>query len=278
MKSISSPDNPIVQSLRKLNAAKGRKEQGLFLAEGPHLAEEAVASKTPVRYIVVRDDSADKFDAIVQAGMQAGAEALSLSARLFNSLADTENPQGILAVTEIPYLCLEELDIEHDTLAVLAETMQNPGNLGTILRTALAVKAGFAIVTADSADPWSQKVVRASQGAVFHLPIAVAARAADAILYLNQKGWQTACGHLEGEDFFKRPLQTRTALVIGNEASGVSADAAAACCARYRLPMPGKAESLNAAVAAGIMLYDIWREQNNIPSAVAAASPLIKGG
>jgi RNA methyltransferase, TrmH family len=262
MKSITSQDNPIYQSMKKLNTAKGRKEQGLFPAEGPHLAEEAVAAGIPIRYIAVRDDAADRFTSVIQAGMNAGAEILTLSDRLFNSLADTENPQGILVVAEINRISLKELDIEHDTLAVLAESIQDPGNLGTILRTAAAVKAGFAVVMENSADPWSQKVVRASQGAVFHLRIAIEESAADAVQYLNEKGWHTACGHLAGEDFFKRPSHGRTALVIGNEAAGVSATAAEACNAHYRLPMPGGVESLNAAVAAGIMRYVLWREQN----------------
>jgi TrmH family RNA methyltransferase len=262
MKTITSADNALYKSIKALNAAKGRREQGLFAAEGPHLAEEALRSRMQVRYVVVREDAEEKFADLMQRSARQGAEALLLPAKLFYALADTGTPQGILAVCEIRRHSLVDAALSGGRLAVILERVQDPGNLGTILRTALAVDAGFAVLTGDCADPWSQKAVRASQGAVFHLPVVECDRACDAVQELNRYGWHTACGHLGGSEFFQRQPHARTALVIGNEAAGISAETAAACGARYRLPMPGKAESLNAAVAAGIMLYDLWREQN----------------
>lgn len=263
MKIITSTDNPIYKSLKELRTARGRREQGLFLAEGPHLAEEALKSGAVIRYVAVRDGDVQKYEALLQAANKAGAEALVLSTKQFNILADSETPQGILTGVSIRTVDIKELDIKHDGISVVLERVQDPGNVGTILRTALAVNAAFAVLTADCADPWSQKVVRSSQGAVFHLPIIVADSAAEAIAWLNECGWHTACGHLNGSDFFSRTAHSRTALVIGNEAAGVSAEAAGACSVLYKLPMPGRAESLNAAVAAGVMLYDLWRENNS---------------
>lgn len=262
MKTITSPDNALYKLLKSLHAAKGRAEHRLFLAEGPHLAEEAVKSGKPVRFLAVRDDSLARHAALLRACEGAGAEALALSPRLFDALAGTESPQGILAAVEYRETGLIEHDMRHDTLAIVLDRVQDPGNVGTMLRTALAVGAGFAVLTADSADPWSPKVARASQGAVLHLPILTCGTAAEAVDALNARGWHTACGVLGGSDFFARERHARTAIVIGNEAAGVSAEAAAACAARWSLPMPGKAESLNAAVAAGVMLYELWREQN----------------
>ena len=264
MKTITSPDNALYKLLKSLQMPKGRAEQRLFLAEGPHLAEEAIKSGKPVRFLAVRDDSSARHAALLRACEVAGAETLALSPRLFDSLAGTESPQGILVAVEYREIGLYEHDMRRDTLAIVLDRVQDPGNVGTILRTALAVGAGFACVTADSADPWSPKVVRASQGAVLHLPVVECGSAKQAVDVLNGCGWHTACGILGGSDFFLRERHARTALVIGNEAAGVSPEAAAACASRWSLPMPGKAESLNAAVAAGVMLYDLWKEQNSL--------------
>jgi len=262
MKSITSSDNLLYKSLKELNTSRGRREQGLFIAEGPHLVEEALKSGMAVRYVAVRDDAMGKFDTLLQAGDNAGAETILLTERFFKAIADTETPQGVMAIVEIDRLTLHALDLKKVRLAVVLEHVQDPGNLGTILRTALAVNTGFAVLTGGTADPWSQKVVRASQGAVFHLPIVEAESVAEAIGLLGEQGWHTACGYLTGTDFFSRDAHERTALVIGNEAAGIRAETAALCSGLYQLPMPGPAESLNAAVAAGVMLYDLWREQN----------------
>ena len=262
MKQISSTDNTLYKSLKALSSAKGRREQGLFLAEGPHLAEEALRSSLPVRYVVARDTDTERFAGLIAQAEAASAEVLSPPTRLFDALADTGSPQGMLAVAEIHWHELSEQALLQSQLAVVLERVQDPGNVGTILRTALAVGAGFAVLTDDSADPFSPKVVRSSQGAVLHLPLVRCASAGEAVGALRHAGWQTACGHLKGEDFFARQSHPRTALVIGNEASGIAEETAAACTARWKLPMPGRAESLNAAVAAGVMLYDLWREQS----------------
>lgn len=262
MKAIASADNPLYKSLKTLNTAKGRGKQGLFIAEGPHLVEEALKSGAEIRFAVIRDDAIEKHDPLLRKAENAGGEVLSFAPKLFNALADTDTPQGILAVVGIKKRTLGEVSRGSGRIAVILERVQDPGNLGTILRTALAVGAGFAVITPESADSWSQKAVRASQGAVLHLPIVEAGSAAEAVKALNAQGWHTACGCMNAENFFTRKPYARTAVVIGNEAAGVSAEAAAACSAKYTLPMPGGAESLNAAVAAGIMLYDIWREQN----------------
>jgi RNA methyltransferase, TrmH family len=264
MKTIASAENPLYKTLRTLNTARGRQEQGLFIAEGPHLVEEALKAGAAIRYVAVREDAAGKYAALLQQAADTGAEAFTLAPRLFDALADTDTPQGILIAADCRRYTLNELDLSHGSLSILLERVQDPGNLGTILRTALAVNAAFAAVTADSADPWAQKAVRASQGAVFHLPIVSIESASEAVEALNSRGWQTACACLDGGDFFAREAHTRSALLIGNEAAGVSGATAGACGAKYKLPMPGKVESLNAAVAAGIMLYDLWREQNRL--------------
>lgn len=263
MKEITSADNPTLKDLKALLDAKGRRAQGLFLAEGPHLVQEALRSGAQIACVAVAQSARERHGALEEQCEARGAQALLLSDRLLEGLCDTRTPQGIIVAARIPTWSLEEPVLAGGRLAVVLENLQDPGNLGTILRTALAVNADFALLCG-GADPWSPKVVRASQGAVFHLPIVETASPADTasqpLLQLRVMGWHCACAHLAGGDFFARARHDRTALLIGNEGAGVSAEAAAACDGLYRLPMSDKAESLNAAVAAGIMLYDLWRE------------------
>ncbi len=265
MKNIASADNHTFRQMKALLTAKGRTEQGLLLAEGPHLVQEALRAGVPIAAVAVGASALGRHEELLDACVASGAQALLLADRLLDALCDTRTPQGIVAAVGIRRLGLEWLAGCEGRLAVVLENVQDPGNVGTILRTALAVDGAFSLLCG-GADPWSPKVVRASQGAVFHLPIVEEAAAPQAIERLNALGWHCACAHLAGQDFFARQSRARTALVIGNEGAGVSAQAAAACQGLYRLPMGAKAESLNAAVAAGIMLYDLWREQSVPPT------------
>ena len=259
MKLITASDNQTLKNLKSLLTAKGRQEHSLFIAEGPHLVEEALNAGVEIAYVAVSASDEAKYAVLANVCVKKGAEGLVLADRLFEAVAETKTPQGILAAVRIPKLGLDWPGLADGRIAVVMENLQDPCNLGTILRTALAVNASFAVLCGDCADPWSPKAVRASQGAAMHLKIIEAVSAPEAIGLLNGLGWHTACGHLRGTDFFSRSSHARTAIVIGNETAGVSDEAAAACLALYRLPMSGPAESLNAAVAAGIMLYDIFR-------------------
>ena len=264
MKTITSTENPLFKSLKELTTPKGRRGQGLFLAEGPHLVEEAVRSGTQIAYAVVSDEAAGKYAELAQRCEAAGAELIAVPGKLFKALSDAETPQGILAAVGQTYGQLDVETLFAGRLTLVMERVQDPGNLGTMLRTALAVGADFAVLADNCADPYSQKAVRSSQGACMHLKLIRAETAVKALSALNGAGWHTACGHLRGTDFFQRLRHEKVAIVIGNEAAGVSEEAAAQCAALYRLPMPGAAESLNAAVAAGVMLYDLMREQNQV--------------
>lgn len=262
MKEITSADNPTLRTLKALLSTKGRKDQGLFLAEGPHLTQEALRAGAAIATAAVAQSARDRHAALLEQMELRGAQTLVLPDRLLEGLCGTRTPQGIVVAARIPARSLDESALAGGRLAVVLENLQDPGNMGTILRTALAVKGAFALLCG-GAEPWSPKVVRASQGAVFHLPIVEQPDAPTALRHLRELGWHCACAHLDGQDFFEREPRQRVALVIGNEGAGVSAEAAAACDGLYRLPMSDKAESLNAAVAAGIMLYDLWRDQSD---------------
>ncbi|MDD3242579.1 MAG: RNA methyltransferase [Eubacteriales bacterium] len=257
MKQITSASNERIRKVRRLEQAKVRREEGAFLAEGPHLVEEALRAGFPLREVYLRDDCDSE---LAQEACRMARQAFSLSAGAFRALSQTSTPQGIVAVVEgraQPFAP----EKAQGTLLVALDGVQDPGNVGTVLRTAAAVGACGVLLGPGCADPLGAKAVRASMGAVFKLPLWESADLAANIAALTQAGWHTLCGHLHGKNFFERASFAKAALVIGSEGAGVSAEVARACAGLYRLPMENQTESLNAAVAAGVMLYDLWREQ-----------------
>ncbi|MDD4796184.1 MAG: RNA methyltransferase [Eubacteriales bacterium] len=256
---ITSPANEHIKQVKRLDKARYRRELGVFIAEGPHLVEEALNAGRTLREVYMRDDFAGAL--ADRAARQAG-RVFVLGDAAFRAISRTEAPQGILALVEgtVQPFAPEKAP---GTLSVVLDGVQDPGNVGTILRTAAAVNAGFVLLGPGCADPLGDKAVRASMGAVFRVPLYESDDLANSVAQLAGAGWHTQCGHLRGTDFFARRQYTNEALVIGSEGAGVSDAVAQACAHQYRLPMAGQTESLNAAVAAGIMLYDLWRGREN---------------
>lgn len=264
---ITSVQNPLVKRLCQLHERKGREAAGRFLVEGVHLVEEALLSDAQVLTILY--DMAKGLDPACEAAMQKrGGERIELigvSEAVLAKLAETKSPQGIVAEVKKPDrdgdAWLDEL-AGRDFLLLLLDGIQDPGNLGTILRTAEAAGADGVIVGDGSVDLYNGKVVRATMGALFRLPVFVRPLA-ETVETLHAAGASLLVTSLgEGTQPYDRvPYGGKTAIVIGNEARGVSADMLDAADVRVHIPLYGRAESLNAAVAAGIMLYEAQRQR-----------------
>lgn len=251
MENITSRQNPLFQKLRKLNtSASFRRQQGLFLCEGPKLLEEAV-----------------KWDVSVQLAVKAPEfsfpEALSCRkvetpADVLRSLADTETPQGVVFACELPDTALPDR-LEKGRYLVL-DGVQDPGNVGTIWRTADALGASGLILTGECADPFSPKVVRASMGACFRLPVWKGERQAAADL-VKRSGIPLYATALRSDTVDVRQADlSRAAVVIGSEGRGISAELLGCCEKALKIPMEPKCESLNAAVAAAVVLWEGYRK------------------
>lgn len=165
----------------------------------------------------------------------------------------TGTPQNLCALVRTPVTAPPE---EYRGLIVVLEQLQDPGNVGTILRTADALGGAGVLLSADSADPFAPKTLRASMGSAYHLPVYIGDVPAE-LKRMKEQGYTCLCGHLRGSENMP-PIQEKMALVVGNEGQGVSRETAELC-TLYRLPMAGRAESLNAAVFAAIMLYELTR-------------------
>ena len=255
---ISSIHNPKAQAWKALSGpARARREQGLFLAEGEHMAGEALKASA-CRVLLVREDDQERYSALIGQAERREIPVQPLSDRVMAAVCDVRAPQGVAAVCPLPALTKT---LETPTVAAL-EDVQDPGNVGTVLRTLDALGGGGLLITPGCADPFSPKALRASMGAVFRVPVCMTEDLPAALRDYHQRGYRSLAGALDGTPFYDRPPDPEKVLVlIGNEGAGLSGPVKALACERIRLPMRGGAESLNAAVACAVMLYDIERRR-----------------
>ena len=252
MDRITSAKNPAVQRLRSLKDAKARREAGLFLVEGEVMIREALGCGLKLRELAAEESHADFAREVC-----GNARGFIVTRSLLETICDTRTPQGVCAAFEQPEpVALEQLPER----IVALDGVQDPGNLGTIWRTADAAGFQALLLGAGGADPLSPKVQRAAMGSGFRVPFCHAPELAEALITLRKRGYRVFASDLSGADFYARPdAGEKFVLVIGNEARGISDAVREAADCRVKLPMRGGAESLNAAVAAGIMMYELMR-------------------
>jgi TrmH family RNA methyltransferase len=251
MKELSSVHNPQIRQLRRLQEASGRREQGRFLCEGIRMCREAVQAGWAREILCTRDQAQQGLEL----GQQAGISPVLVSDAVMDSLCTARTPQGIACVCPLPELSR----VPEGRLLVALDGVQDPGNLGTILRTADAAGFAGALLGAGTADPFGPKALSATKGSVFRLQMKRCSRLAPVLEDCACRGMAVVASELGGEDFYEGLPGGDTVLVIGSEGNGISPEVRDACTHHLQLPMPGGAESLNAAVAAGIMIYEIMR-------------------
>lgn len=245
---LTSLKNPHVVLWRSLKDRKGRKETGCFLVEGRRMVEEALASRFAVEALLLDERQADGYP------VPQGIAAYALPGHVLAAVCDTKTPQGVAAVVRM------RTSPASGRRLVALDGVQDPGNVGTILRTADAAGMDGALLSDQCADVFSPKVLRATMGSIFRMPLTVTPDLPGTLRRLRQEGYSILSSQLDGTPFFQREnMNERFCLIIGNEGNGVSPQVQAEATHRLRLPMRGGAESLNAAIAAGIMMYDLTR-------------------
>lgn len=254
---IESRENPLIKRIVRLSGdRKYRKDMGEMVCEGGKMLGEALASGIKIHDIVVADDADVSTEDLHQAE-QNGARLHSCPISLMQKISNVKTPQGIVFSCERPLTTLETL--QGDRLMVL-EHLQDPGNLGTIIRTADAFTIDGIILCEGCVDPTSPKVVRATMGAAFRLPI-VTASLQETAAYLKQQSIPLYATALSEKSIPLTAVDlTRAAVMIGNEGRGISKKAAALSDQLIIIPMEGRAESLNASVAASIIMYEMSRK------------------
>ena len=254
---ITSASNPAVKDVALWQTkAKARRESGFFVVEGLRLVREA-APEDVVRAYATEEFAASEEGKALCARLAAEPVSESVMARM----SDTKTPQGILAVVRQKKWRLEDLTAAPAPLLVL-EHVQDPGNVGTLFRTAEAAGAAGILMDAETADPWQPKVVRGTMGAIFRLPFAVSEDLPEALLELKARGMTLYAAHLEGSrEYDTVSYPPRAAFLLGNEGSGLSERITALADERIRIPMAGRTESLNVSTAGAVLLYEHFRQR-----------------
>jgi RNA methyltransferase, TrmH family len=251
----------LVTLVRSLKLKRGRERRGLALAEGVRLVEEVLEARVPVKGAVYSPalEATPRGRALKTALESQGVPLGEVAEKALNDLADTEHPQGIVAVVEPRAWKLEDLSLHPQSLVLVLDGVQDPGNVGALLRTAHALGASGAVALKGTADPTNPKVLRSSMGAIFHFPV-VAADDATFLAWVKQRGLELLVAEAAGTPIPGTRRPGPIALVMGNEGAGIRPAVAKAAAGRVAIPMPGGAESLNVAVAAGILLWEMLRE------------------
>ena len=261
---VTSFSNSTVKLLRSLREKKARRAEGMFLAEGLRILAEARESGMLPRIIAFSPEGAKHPLAaeIIKATEEAGGDAVETTPDILSKMSGKDNPQMVLGAYVQPDTSIERIDRGTAPLWIIVQALRDPGNIGTILRTGDAVGAGGLILVDDSADPYSVEAVRASMGAVFTQKVATA-RWSEFVTWLRAGPGQLVGTSLKAsKDYLEAEYDQPSFLLIGNEQQGLPPDYESECDLLVKIPMAGRADSLNAAMAAAIMAFTIkasWR-------------------
>lgn len=253
---ISSTSNSRIKNIMNLkNSARARRQQDCFLVEGPRMFFEV--PKERLLEIYVTEGFEKKYG-----DRLAGCRYELISDAVCRHLSDTRTPQGVTALVKKQETPLEEiLARDENPCLFLLENLQDPGNMGTILRTSEGAGVSGIIMNRESVDPYNLKVIRSTMGAIFRMPFVIVDDFEDVLCRLKEAGVRTFAAHLDGEDFYRQDYRGGCAFFIGNEGNGLSEELAARADGRIRIPMKGQVESLNAAVAATVLMYETLRQR-----------------
>ena len=256
---ITTIKNQQIKNIIKLNkSSKDRKEQGVFLVEGVRICKEIPASWEPMFYVSEEYYSLKKDEVL---DMVKGQPYELVTKEVFDKISDTKTPQGILALVKQPEYTLEEIQKQENPMIMVLENLQDPGNLGTILRSSEAAGVTAVILSKDTVDLFNPKVIRATMGSIFRVPFVLNQDMEELVLWLKRQKITTYAAHLEGKDFYQEDLKKPIAFFIGNEGNGLSEDLTEAADKKIKIPMSGGVEYLNAAIAATILAYEGKRQR-----------------
>lgn len=259
---VSSSQNPLIKEIKALKVKKHREEKQMFFIEGTRFVEDALKEKAEILYILVSDRFLQSSDAdkLINMIPKESSKLYHLPDKLFKEISDTENPQGIMAVLKMTNYSLNDILNEDNNFLVILEAIQDPGNMGTIIRTADAAGVGGIILSKGCVDLYNSKVLRSTMGSVFHVPIYFSDNLVDDLKVIKSKGIELYAAHLAGNmEYYEVADWSNSGIIIGNEANGISSEISEMADTLVKIPMIGRAESLNASVAAALLIYEVLR-------------------
>ncbi len=255
---ISSTSNVKIKNAIKVKkSARERREQGCFLVEGPRMFFEI--PREDIRECYMTEDFEKRY-----VGRLAGYHWERISEKVSRALSDTQTPQGVFALVRISSRGIEDVLQERTDgplCLLLLEHIQDPGNLGTMFRSAEAAGISGIVMDADTVDPYNPKVIRSTMGAIFRVPFVVVNDIKETERTLQERKITVFAAHLDGEVMYRHDFRKSCAFLIGNEGKGLTKEAASLAGKCLRIPMEGQVESLNASMAATILLYEAMRQR-----------------
>ena len=258
---ITSKDNPRIKLAR---AVRDGREKGMIFVEGVRLASELLKSESKAKAVFVSDDLGGKTDELVSDLVrETGAEVLNVASRIFDSITDTDNSQGIIVLAERPENPTIEFIAAERGIILYLSRINNPSNLGAVIRAAEAAGATGMVTSPGSADPFSPKALRASMGSALRVPICTEITIDKAIAYARSNAIRTLAADINGRSSYTEvDLRLPTMLVFGSEAHGLDAHELELLDETVFIPMGNGVESLNLAVSAGILLFEAKRQRD----------------
>lgn len=252
---IESKDNSLFKETKKLKDRKNRLKEKKYIIEGFRLVQESFKAKCLIDYIVVSESGLEKLDEYLKEYLDQ-VKIYVMKNNLFSQLTSTEQPQGIIAVLNIT----DSTDNLDGEFYLLCDKVQDPGNLGTIIRTAHAAGVTGIILTKGTVDIYNDKTIRSTMGSIFYMPV-IHDNDLSFLKELKSKGFKLVATSLEeSKDFFDEDLSGKIILSVGNEGNGISDEIFSLADKKVKIPMPGGAESLNVAVATSIILFEKVRQ------------------
>lgn len=259
MDKIYSKDNNLIKETKKLGEKKYRTQKNKFLIEGFRFVSEALSSNFNVPIIFLSEKVQEKWnDFKLQLKICEDTKIYLVTDKIFNYISNTDNPQGIAAVVDNRKVNVKN----EDGFYVLVDKVQDPGNMGTIIRTAHAAGALGIILTKGTVDIYNEKTLRATMGSIFHIPI-IHDDNLEELNLLKENGFKLIVSSLDTDkNFYDLNLQGKIIITLGNEGNGVSNEILNLADTKVKIPMPGNAESLNVSIAGAIMMFEVVRQLN----------------
>ena len=262
----SSNNAKVKQVVQWQTKAKERRKDHVFLAEGVRMCEEAPVKS--VREVYLTEELEQKLRQNAQNGDTAFWDKLqhtgyeTVSPEVFAKMADTQTPQGILTVLEQPSYDLAQLLEQPEPLFLILENLQDPGNLGTMIRTGEGAGITGVIMNSQTVDIFNPKTIRATMGSIFRVPFVYVPELSPVLTQMHEKGIHTYAAHLKGEEYYDSfSFREPTAFLIGNEGNGLTKEISDQSGQYLKIPMEGKVESLNASIAAALLMYEAHRQR-----------------
>ena len=254
---ITSRSNPLIARLRRLKSQRStRREEGVFLCEGPKMLREALRWDARLETVVCTQET-DLPD------LPVSVRVVEVPKELLAAVADTQTPQGILTVLEQPVYDLTQLLEQPDPLFLMLENLQDPGNLGTMIRTGEGAGITGVIMNNQTVDIFNPKTIRATMGSIFRVPFVYVPDLAPVLEQMHAKGIHTYAAHLKGQEYYDSfSFREPTAFLIGNEGNGLSKEISDQAGQYLKIPMEGRVESLNASIAAALLMYEAHRQRS----------------